>query len=91
MTGVKKRHRENIRRQLKERQGSRCALCGERMHFTGDPLSPFYATLDHIVPRKDGGSNNRRNLQLAHRKCNHERGHTPLPAAGAALESGGGS
>lgn len=31
-------------------------------------------TLDHIFPKSKGGSNDLRNLQLAHRWCNNKKG-----------------
>lgn len=44
-----------------------CAHCG-RM------LTQAEATLDHIVPRAFGGSNKLRNIAVACRACNTERG-----------------
>jgi len=43
-------------------------LCGEGER-EGDPW-----TADHIVPRRDGGSDGIDNLQRAHRSCNSSRG-----------------
>lgn len=36
--------------------------------------SDLYATIDHLIPQCEGGSNRRENLKLARRKCNEERG-----------------
>lgn len=33
------------------------------------------ATLDHIIPRAHGGHTTFDNIQLAHRKCNLDKGH----------------
>jgi 5-methylcytosine-specific restriction endonuclease McrA len=64
---------------LLERQGGRCFYCdqtlsvppaGECNHTNG----PDTATLDHIIPRSQGGSNEIRNLVLACLSCNGARG-----------------
>jgi hypothetical protein len=34
-------------------------------------------TLDHVVPRKEGGSDDPDNLQAAHRRCNSAKGASP--------------
>ena len=53
-----------------------CHLCGEPMlNLAHDPLA---ATEDHLIPKSKGGSNDRTNIKLAHRKCNHERGNMSL-------------
>jgi 5-methylcytosine-specific restriction endonuclease McrA len=36
---------------------------------------PRRATLDHIVPLEQGGSDHITNLRLAHRSCNIKRGN----------------
>lgn len=52
--------------EIRKMQNDCCAICKERLHGKGD--------VDHIVPIAKGGSNDRRNLQLAHRKCNGKKG-----------------
>jgi 5-methylcytosine-specific restriction endonuclease McrA len=52
-----------------ERDGARCEWCG--LEFAA-PLSE--ATLDHVVPLARGGTNKRKNLVLACRPCNEQRG-----------------
>lgn len=50
----------------------RCLICGGPLCFeerTGDG-----ATLEHIVPRSLGGTNDLRNLGVAHLRCNNEKG-----------------
>lgn len=49
-----------------------CHLCGEG--FTD--LNTM--TVDHLVPRVNGGQDDDRNLKLAHAMCNSERGHMPI-------------
>lgn len=58
---------------LAARDGMACAICGELVDMTfrvPDPLSP---SVDHIVSRADGGSDDPSNLQLAHLTCNHRK------------------
>lgn len=38
-----------------------------------DPWAP---SVDHIVPRAEGGSNRRENMRAAHKRCNNEAGRT---------------
>lgn len=43
-----------------------CELCGKPMHRF---------TVDHIVPKSKGGSNELSNLRLTHERCNRVRGN----------------
>lgn len=57
-------------RQLRQRDGWACRLCGRRF---GEPPAwphPMSVTIDHIVPVWRGGSDDLSNLQLAHNECN---------------------
>jgi len=45
----------------------RCGICGKDLWF-GD------ATIDHIIPKSQGGSDKLEDLQLAHRECNKKKG-----------------
>lgn len=56
-----------------DRDGWRCQLCGEPVDMTADPIAPTAPTLDHIVPRSRGGTDDPTNLRLAHRGCNARR------------------
>lgn len=61
-------------REIAERDGWRCHLCGKKVPdrpWSADPLDP---TLDHLIPVSAGGSHTRDNLALAHNRCNYERG-----------------
>lgn len=51
-----------------------CQLCECPTRPDGHYLHPRYPTLDHIVPRAHGGSDNPENLRLACRQCNITRG-----------------
>lgn len=55
-----------------QRQNSQCLYCGTKLEF-GE------AEMDHIVPRTNGGSNNRRtNLAAVCRSCNKSKSNTPF-------------
>lgn len=57
-----------------EAAGWCCALCGDVMRRDVGYLHDLYPTLDHIVPRARGGSDELGNLQPAHRICNLRKG-----------------
>ena len=60
-------------RAVYKRNGSRCHLCGEPVDlYTREPR--MNATVDHLIPRSQGGDNSIGNLALAHRHCNSKRG-----------------
>lgn len=52
------------------REDGRCFWCET-------PLRYEYSTLDHIVPRSRGGSNEQTNMVLSCRPCNNERDVMP--------------
>lgn len=58
------------------RDGWRCHLCGRAVdrRAKGDAAP----TLDHVRPRSLGGNNSAKNLRLAHRRCNGDRGVQPV-------------
>jgi len=63
---------------LAERDGWTCWLCGGTVDPAAPAASPGRATVDHLVPRSRGGSDDAANLRLAHRRCNQRRGdHLP--------------
>lgn len=71
-----------LRRALLAREGGACQICRQagrlhvRMWQVADDDNPFAWTIDHIVPRSEGGRHNRGNLQLVHRICNERKsGH----------------
>ena len=49
-----------------------CIFRGGRLAL--DPVSGEGATLEHIRPRSDGGTDDLPNLGLAHARCNNEKG-----------------
>jgi 5-methylcytosine-specific restriction endonuclease McrA len=59
---------------LRERDGSTCRICGEPVGFALRPPDPGSATIDHVVALARGGDHSYRNTQLAHLRCNSEKG-----------------
>lgn len=60
---------------LMKRDGSDCRLCGLPLNRKiDDDHDPQYITLDHILPLGLGGTDAFDNIQLAHNKCNRDRG-----------------
>ena len=60
-------------REIAERDGWRCHLCGRKV-----PDQPYRAkdrdpTIDHLIPVSFGGDDVRSNVALAHNRCNWER------------------
>lgn len=43
-----------------------CWVCGEHVEHQD-------ATLEHILPRSEGGSSHQDNLAISHDRCNHQR------------------
>ena len=69
------------KQQVREEAGNRCEYC----HLGQDELP--YATfhIDHIIPKKHGGGDDRSNLALACQQCNLHKGSN---LAGIDPESG---
>lgn len=63
------RSKQFIRKQLINKNGAICSLCGKLIETMKD------CTIDHIVPISKGGLTTIENCQLAHRDCNLNRGN----------------
>lgn len=50
----------------------RCLICGGPVCF--DQGTGEGATIEHILPRSLGGTNDLKNLGIAHMRCNSEKG-----------------
>ena len=50
----------------------RCEICGEEIN-TKTKSKKKRLSIDHIVPKSRGGSNDIDNLQLSHCKCNSDK------------------
>ena len=65
------------------RQNGLCWICGRKMvkvarNMHGGPHDPDHATIDHLIPQAEGGSDDLANLALAHYRCNCLRGENML-------------
>ena len=52
----------------------KCIHCGRALTVWLDPHAEQLATLEHIVPRTHGGTNDLENLAAACKRCNHGKG-----------------
>ena len=64
---------KSARQAIYERDQWKCQLCRKIVGKTRKHPHPRSASLDHIVPRSLGGSDEPSNLQLAHLRCNVEK------------------
>ena len=64
---------------LYKRDKYKCHLCGKKTNINGHYLDNNYPTLDHLVPRSKGGSDEDYNLATCCRECNTLRGANELP------------
>ena len=61
---------ESIKAQVQRRAGNRCEYC--QLHQDESPLAALH--IEHIVPKKHGGSDDLDNLALACIDCNLHKG-----------------
>lgn len=57
-------------KQLAERDGSTCSICGDAVDFALKWPNKFSPSIDHVYPYSLGGGNEASNLALAHLTCN---------------------
>ena len=55
-------------------EGEVCLLCFEPVDKTIPSPHPMSPSVDHVIPRSRGGSDEKSNLRLTHRGCNMKRG-----------------
>src|SRR4051812_35354403 len=60
--------------ELGDRDDWTCWVCGGAVDSRCPSGSPHRASVDHVIPRSRGGTNDLGNLRLAHRRCNGQRG-----------------
>lgn len=65
--------RHSVRKAVYARDGMVCQICFEPTDPTASPISDWYPSLDHIIPRSKGGGHTVDNLRVAHRWCNSVR------------------
>lgn len=92
--------RSSTRRRIYERDSWRCVWCAAEVFNTLDQLrrhvdalegstskQPLrFASIDHVVPRSRGGTNEHHNLITCCMKCNAKRGDLSVPAFARALD-----
>lgn len=61
----------SLRQQTWEKCEGICCLCGQPMFPEIRPGDPLQFTVEHIVPKSRGGSNEIDNLDGAHQWCNN--------------------
>lgn len=59
---------------LIQRDGGKCQLCGGRVVLSARHPHGDSPSMDHIVPLAKGGKHERKNMQLAHFRCNSRKG-----------------
>lgn len=64
-------------KKLIERDGLRCAICGEMCdwndHSWNKNCGPLYPSMDHIIPMCKGGGHTWDNVQVVHMICNDRK------------------
>lgn len=61
-------------REIFERDGWRCHLCGKKVDKTVSRRKPDGASIDHLLPLALGGADTPANVATAHNRCNREKG-----------------
>ena len=72
---IPKVKRKSSYKKVKEKmyqKDKQCKICGTQILWIED------CTLDHIIPISKGGLNNSNNYQLAHERCNQNKGNEIL-------------
>lgn len=62
-----------VRGALLIRDGDHCHYCGVKLTVGISGFNPTGLSIDHVVPIRDGGSDEMDNLVLACRQCNLEK------------------
>jgi hypothetical protein len=71
-------HEPYTLREIAERDGWRCHLCGGRVPDQKYAARDNDPTIDHLIPQSHGGDDTKLNVALAHNRCNWERGNQGL-------------
>ena len=65
---------KELRQLVIDTYGIECHICHELIDISKPAGDPYSMHLDHVVPRKYGGSNHIDNLRPAHAICNMQKG-----------------
>lgn len=66
-----------LRRLVTQTYGSRCHICTLPINLALAYPHPLSLSLDHVLPRSRGGSDDVSNLRPVHLRCNLSRGARP--------------
>lgn len=77
MRATTKMHKR--RRRLAEQQWWLCWWCGLRMTDSRDHADRMRVTLEHVIPRSEGGPNHHDNYVVSHAECNNRRQSRCVP------------
>ncbi|MCW2904917.1 MAG: hypothetical protein JWO67_7182 [Streptosporangiaceae bacterium] len=75
------------RDEIWERDGGTCQICGDPIDVTQPWPHPLSRTLDHVIPLVLGGTHEPANVQLAHARCNSQKGDRLPGSAGTVPRS----
>jgi hypothetical protein len=82
----------DLRRQVRARDGGDCYVCGLPVDPRIPPGTAQGETLEHVIPKFAGGSDEPANLRLSHGRCNRARDYEEIDAtliAAARMEKTG--
>lgn len=64
-------------REVAARDGTECKICGDPVDMNAGKSDLFRPSVDHVIPRSVGGTDDPSNLQLAHLWCNQVKNNRP--------------
>lgn len=72
---------------LAHRDGTDCGICGTPVDMSLRRPARMAPSVDHVLPRACGGTNDPANLQLAHLWCNQVKSDRTIPRSGERMVS----
>lgn len=76
--GARSRRHKMPVRVLALRDGLDCGICKTPVDLSLEHPDPWSPSVDHVIPRAHGGSDDPTNLQVAHLTCNQNK-HARMP------------
>lgn len=77
MSPFQARAKRNLRRKVWKRSDKKCFYCGKELVFSGVKKSNKM-TIEHLIPKSQGGTNALKNCVAACLECNHKRGNKKI-------------
>ena len=71
MRGIKIR-KSNVKSRILEKTGGVCAVCGRTLEYEK-------VTIEHVIPKYHGGTDDERNLLPLCKNCNKQKGSRLVP------------